>query len=226
MSEINTENNNPLEQARFNMVEQQIRPAEVLDSKVLDLFSTLPREDFVPDDYKDLAFSDCNIPLGFDQIMMKPINEGKFLQALNVQKTDKVLEIGTGSGYMTALLAKMADHVCSVEIVPELAQSAIAKLDQHQISNVSVEVGDAADGWEKHQPYDVIAVTGSMPILSESLKNQLNIGGRMCVTVGTAPVMTVYLITRISEDQWSEEALYETVIAPLKNVRQPEGFVF
>ena len=218
--------NNTLEIARYNMVEQQIRPADVLDSHVLDLISEMPREDFVPADYKELAYSDINVPIGFGQTMLKPIQEARFIQALNIQKSDKVLEIGTGSGFMTALLSKLADHVTSVEIVPQLADQAKARLAAHNIINNGIEIGDAAEGWVKNAPYNVIAVTGSMPILSETLKNQLAINGRMCIAVGTSPVMTVYLITRINETQWSQEPLYETVIPPLQNVKQPEAFVF
>ena len=157
-----------LEIARFNMVEQQIRPAEVLDPRVLDLIAELPREDFVPDEYRNLAFSDVNIPIGHNQTMLKPIQEARFLQALNLQPTDKVLEIGTGSGFMTAMLAKLAAQVISVEIIPELAERAKAKLAAHNITNVTVESGDAAQGWDKHAPYDAVVVTGSLPILPES----------------------------------------------------------
>lgn len=215
-----------LEIARFNMVEQQIRPAEVLDPRVLDLIAELPREDFVPDEYRNLAFSDVNIPIGHNQTMLKPIQEARFLQALNLQPTDKVLEIGTGSGFMTAMLAKLAAQVISVEIIPELAERAKAKLAAHNITNVTVESGDAAQGWDKHAPYDAVVVTGSLPILPASFKTQLAINGRLCVTLGKAPVMTVYLITRVGEQQWAEEALFETLIPTLQNAQQPDAFVF
>jgi protein-L-isoaspartate(D-aspartate) O-methyltransferase len=131
-----------------------------------------------------------------------------------------VLEIGTGSGFMTALLAKLADRIISVEIVPELAQQAKQKLTTHNINNVIIETGDAANGWEKNAPYDVIVVTGSIPLMIDGLKNQLAINGRMCVTVGKEPV------TRVGENQWREEALFETVVPALQNVQQPEAFVF
>jgi len=217
---------NSLEIARFNMVEQQIRPAEVLDPRVLDLISEMPREDFVPEEYRNLAYSDINIPIGLNQTLLKPIQEARFLQALNIQPSDKVLEIGTGSGFMAALLAKLAAQVTSVEIIPELAERAKAKLAAHNITNVTVETGDAAQGWDKNAPYDVVVVTGSMLILPESLKNQLSVNGRMCVTIGKAPVMTVYLVTRVGENQWAEEALFETLIPPLQNIQQPDTFVF
>ena len=216
-----------IEQARFNMIEQQIRPAEVLDTKVLEVIANTHREDFVPKDYESLAFSDTNIPLANGQEMLKPILEARILQALSIQKTDKVLEIGTGSGYFTALLAKLAKEVISIEIVPELSQSAEAKLVEHNLTdNVTIVVGDAAEGWAERAAYDVIAVTGSMPILSESLKTQLTIGGRLLAIVGTGPAMSVLLITRIGEDQWNEEALFETVAPPLTNTQQPQQFVF
>ena len=158
--------------------------------------------------------------------MLKPIQEARFLQVLDIQPSDKVLEIGTGSGFMTALLAKLADRVISVEIVPELAQQAKAKLAAHNIGNASIETGDAADGWPNNAPYDVIVATGSMPLMSESLKNQLTINGRLCLTVGAGVVMTVYLVTRISENQWTQEALFETALPVLQNVPQPDAFVF
>jgi protein-L-isoaspartate(D-aspartate) O-methyltransferase len=226
MDNTTAQQHDSLEIARFNMVEQQIRPAEVLDPRVLDLISEMPREDFVPADYRNLAYADIHIPIGYGQTMLKPIQEARFLQALNIRPKDKVLEIGTGSGFMTALLAKLADRVISVEIVPELAQQAKQKLTTHNINNVIIETGDAANGWEKNAPYDVIVVTGSIPLMIDGLKNQLAINGRMCITVGKEPVMTVYLFTRVGENQWREEALFETVVPALQNVQQPEAFVF
>lgn len=220
------EQHDTLAMARFNMVEQQIRPAEVLDPRILNVIGESRREDFVPEAYRNLAYSDIHVPIGHGQTMLKPVQEARFLQALDIQPSDKVLEIGTGSGYMGALLGKLADRVISVEIVPELAQQAKAKLAEHNIDNVIVETGDAANGWENSAPYDVIVVTGSMPLMAENLKHQLAINGRLCITLGTEPVMTVYLIVRVGDNQWHEEALFETVIPPLKNVRQPESFVF
>lgn len=216
----------PLDIARFNMIEQQIRPAEVLDSRVLGVIREVPREEFVPPEYRELAYSDVNVPIGHNQTMLKPIQEARFLQALEIQPGDTVLEIGTGSGFMTALLAKLAGQVTSVEIEPELAAQAKSKLAAHAIRNINLDIGNAARGWDKNAPYDVIAVTGSVPMLPDDFKNQLAINGRMCVAVGSAPVMTVYLITRVGETQWSQEALFETVIPPLQQAQQPEKFVF
>ena len=214
------------EQARFNMIEQQIRPAEVLDYRVLDTIAATPREDFVPEDYRELAFSDINVPISDCEIMMKPIMEARLLQALDVQPGDKILEIGTGSGYFTALLAKLGQHVDSVEIDPELLKQAQARLEAHGIKNVNLIEGDAAHGWDEGGKYDVIAITGSLPILPDSYRQQLTVGGRLIAIVGTAPVMETLLITRTAEDQWTTEALFETNQPALKNAEQPQRFVF
>ena len=214
------------EQARFNMIEQQIRPAEVLDYRVLDTIAATPREDFVPEDYRELAFSDINIPISNDEIMMKPIMEARLLQALDVQPGDKILEIGTGSGYFTALLAKLGQSVDSIDIDPALQQQAQTRLTAQGISNVSLIEGDAAHGWDESGSYDVIAITGSLPILPESMKQKLTVNGRLVAIIGTAPVMEATLITRLSDDQWTTDTLYETELPALKNAEQPQGFVF
>jgi protein-L-isoaspartate(D-aspartate) O-methyltransferase len=223
---VSEDNAVDIEQARFNMIEQQIRPAEVLDQRVVDVILNTPREDFVPENYKNLAFADTNIPLGHDQALMTPILEAKLLQALNVQPADIVLEIGTGSGYLTALLAKLAKQVQSVEIYEDLSTQAAAKLEKHGINNVTLEVGDAASGWGDDAAYDVIAITGSLPVLPESFKRSLKVGGRLFAIVGDNPVMESKLIVRINEDEWSEECLQETDIATLINAQQPQRFVF
>ena len=224
MTHQNTQLNIPL--ARFNMIEQQIRPAEVLDPKVLEVIGRLSREDFVPQTYHDLAYADTHIPLGHGQQMMKPIQEARMLQALNIQDHDKTLEIGTGSGYVTALMANLAKQVVSVEIIPELQEQARQTLARHGINNVILETGDASRGWASQAPYSAIAVTGSMPILAEDLKQQLSIGGRLFIILGTAPVMIATLITRVSEDVWSQEDLFETYLPALANVEYPPAFVF
>lgn len=214
------------ERARFNMIEQQIRPAEVLDQRVLDTISQTPREDFVPAEYRELAFSDINVRLSNDQIMMKPIMEARLLQALNIQPDDKILEIGAGSGYFTALLAKLGSYVQSVEIDPVLITQAQENLAAHEISNFTLTQGDAARGWDQDGPYDVIAITGSLPILPESFQQNLTVGGRLIAITGQTPVMQVQLITRIAEDQWATECVYETDFPELTNAEQPEAFVF
>jgi len=220
MNEMNTE------QARFNMIEQQIRPADVLDSAVLDIIAAVPREAFVPDAYQQLAFSDTHIPLASGQVMMKPIQEARLLQALHISAEDNILEVGTGSGYVTALLAKLGKQVTSVEIDENLSRTAGETLSQQGISNVTLEIGDAAKGWPKQAPYDVIAVTGSLSRLNDNFKQQLKIGGRLFVIVGTEPAMSSLLITRAAEQQWSEENLFETVLPPLINAEKRPEFVF
>lgn len=213
------------EQARFNMIEQQIRPAEVLDQKVLDIIANTPREDFVPEKYRKLAFADINIPLEHGQVMMTPILEARLLQALNIQPTESVLEVGTGSGYLTACLAKLARHVYSVEIFSDFSERAKHKLNGHSLTNVTLDVGDASNGWEAHAPYDVITLTGSLMLPPESFKHCLNVGGRMFAIVGEPPVREGILITRVDEHQWSQESLMETDIPPLLNAPQPQRFV-
>lgn len=215
-----------IELAKFNMVEQQIRPAEVLNARVLSAIEDTAREKFVPIEYRQLAFSDTNIPLGHGQHMMSPILAGRVLQALDIKENNKILEIGTGSGYLTALLAKLGHQVISVEINEDLYKIAQSTLAAQNATNVDLYLGDASTGWEKNAPYDVIAVTGSMPILSESIIEQLSLGGRALVVVGVEPAMSVLLITRISEQQWHREHLFETVLPPLLNVEKPSAFVF
>ena len=215
-----------LEKARFNMVEQQIRPWDVRDQTVLDLLYVVKREEFVPKAYRDLAFSDSEIPLSGDAVMLAPKIEAHALQALQVRKSDKVLEIGTGSGYMAALLAAHADRVWSVEIVPELAEAARGNLRRQGIDNVTVETGDAALGWPAQAPYDVIMVSGSLPVLPRELLAQLKTGGRLFAIVGTVPVMEAQLVTRLGDDSFRTVALFETQTAPLVNAQQQEHFVF
>lgn len=219
-------NNSNNQNAQFNMVEQQIRPAEVLDSKVLNIIGQIPRDAFVPTEYSALAYADTNIPIGNGQLMMKPIVEARMLQALDVQPEDKILEIGTGSAYVTALLALLGKQVISVDINESFLKTAQQHLDSQGITNVELHCGDAAKGWPTDAPYDVIAVTGSMPLLAQELKQQLTMGGRLFVVVGTAPVMSALLITRIGENEWREEDLFETEIPTLINVEQPPAFVF
>jgi len=214
-----------LEQARHNMIEQQIRPWEVLDQHVLDLIARTPREEFVPSQYRRLAFTDMELPLGYGQAMMPPRLEARMLQALAIQPNETILEIGTGSGYVTALLAQLASHVDSVEFYPELKATAERNLASYMFTNVTLYVGDASNGWPEHGKYDVIAVTGSVPALTPGFQQQLNVGGRMFVIVGQTPVMEAQLITRLGPNEWSRESLFETVVAPLVNAPQPQRFV-
>lgn len=214
------------ELARFNMVEQQIRPWEVLDPRVLDLLHHVKREDFVPESYREVAFADMEIPLGHGEKMLQPKLEARMLQELELKETDRILEIGTGSGYMTALLAKLGGHVYSVEIIPEFASSAAQRLKAAGIGNITLETGDGARGWDRHAPYDAIVLTGSVPLLPESFQRTLNPGGRMIAVVGEPPVMEARLITCVSHGVYNTVGLFETCIAPLKNALQPERFVF
>ncbi len=214
-----------VEQARFNMIEQQIRPWEVLDGTVLDLLGRVPREAFVPAQYRGLAFADIEIPLGFDQTMLSPKLEGRILQALEIQPGDKVLEIGTGSGYFSALLASMAGEVHSVEINAELSHQAQARLTEQNIHNVTLHVGDGAQGWPAQGPYDVIVFTGSLA-LPPQVTEQLNIGGRLFAVVGEAPVMEAIISRHISADSLRQDVIFETSLAQLENAPQPEKFSF
>jgi protein-L-isoaspartate(D-aspartate) O-methyltransferase len=214
-----------IEQARFNMVEQQIRTWDVLDQQVLDLMAEVPREDFVPPAYRNLAFADTCIPLEHGQSMMVPRVEARMLQALQVERDHRILEVGTGSGFVTALLARLGGHVTSIEIIDSLGSSARAKLDAHGIENVDLYTGDASHGWERAAPYDIIAVTGSLPVPEDSFQNSLAVGGRLFVVVGREPAMRALLITRSSESQWASECLFETVLPPLAGVEEPERFV-
>ena len=219
-----------LETARFNMVEQQIRPWEVLNQDVLDLLYVVRREEFVPVAYRNLAFADVEIPLGCDAnkaaCMLAPKIEAHAVQALQVKKADRVLEIGTGSGYMAALLAFRADHVWTIEIVPELAQTARTNLKRQDVANVTVETGDGLAGWPAQAPYDIIMVSGAVPELPKELLAQLKVGGRLFAIVGEAPLMEAQLVTRVAEDSYRSVSLFETQTAALLNIRRKERFVF
>jgi protein-L-isoaspartate(D-aspartate) O-methyltransferase len=215
-----------VERARFNMVEQQIRPWEVLDQEVLDLLFAVRREEFVPAQYRSLAFVDTEIPLGHGEKMLAPKIEARMVQALTVKPGDRILEVGTGSGYMTALLAKRGAHVYSVEIIPEFSAQAAVKLKAHAIDNVTLEVGDAARGWGRHAPYDVIVLTGSVPVLADEFQRSLNPGGRLLAVVGEAPAMQAQLVSCTAPDTYNLIGLFETCIPALRNAPQPERFVF
>jgi len=213
------------EQARHNMIEQQVRPWDVLDQRVLDVMTTLPREAFVPEQYRALAFADISIPLGQDQVMMSPKLEGRLLQALDIKPDDTVLEIGTGSGYLTACLASLGQHVTSWEIFPELSAAAKARLVEQDIGNVTLEVGDATREIADEARYDVIAVTGSVPVLQQQFHANLKPGGRLFVITGKPPIMEALLITRLDADTWARESLFETSLPPLVNATEPLRFV-
>ncbi|MFO1371128.1 MAG: protein-L-isoaspartate O-methyltransferase [Candidatus Competibacteraceae bacterium] len=213
------------EQARYNMIEQQIRPWEVLDQRVLDLIASVPREDFVPERYRNLAFSDIAIPLGHGEIMLKPNVEGRILQALAVQPNDNILEVGTGSGYLTACLGGLAANVVSVDIVSEFTEAARQKLKTHGVANVMLHTGDASRGWGGHR-YNAIAVTGSVATVAEVWRQSLSLGGRLFIVVGQPPVMEALLITRVGEQEWLQESLFDTELPPLRNAAPPRAFKF
>lgn len=217
---------NDITLARFNMIEQQIRPWDVLDQRVLDLIQATPREAFVPPCFQGLAFADTEIPLGHGETMLAPKIVGRMLQALNIHSSDTILEIGTGSGYVTALLARAGRHVYSIDIHSDFTQTAAMALNAQGIHNITLETGDAARGWPLHQPYDVILLTGSLPMLPTVFQQSLQRGGRLLAVVGDAPVMEAVLITRTGDNEWSRESLFETSIKPLVNAPQPSRFTF
>lgn len=214
-----------VEQARFNMIEQQIRPWEVLDGRVLELLKHVRREQFVPAGMKELAFADMEIPLGHGAAMWQPKLEARAVQELRITRKNKVLEVGTGSGYLTALLSSLAGRVTSVEIEPELSAMAKQNLAALHRENVTLEVGDAARGWGDEK-YDVIVLTGSTPVLPDAFRNSLNVGGRLFAIVGDAPLMEAKLVTRVAPDAFETVNLLETCVAPLRNAAQPPRFSF
>ena len=215
-----------LEKARFNMVEQQIRPWDVLDTDVLDLLMAVKREDFVPEAHQALAFADIEIPLGNGASMLHPKIEAKMLQSLQVKKSDKVLEIGAGSGFLTALLATKADQVHALEIVPALADMARKNLDKAGIVNATVETGNGAHGAAAKGPFDVIVFGASLPTVPADVLAQLKTGGRLFAVVGVAPCMSAQLITCTAPGLFETVPVFETTLPALTNAVQGERFVF
>lgn len=215
-----------IEDARHKMVVSQLRTFEVLDDRLLEVIERAPRQEFVPAACRNLAYADMQIPLGQGEVMMAPLVEARLLQALAIKPTDKVLEIGTGSGFVTFLLARLGARVHSVEIIPEFTQRASEKLAAQGAGNVELEIGDGARGWDRHAPYDAIFVTGSLPILPEGFRQQLAIGGRLAVIVGQYPVMEARLVTRTGASAFDSQGLFDTALTPLRNALTPEKFVF
>ncbi len=216
------------ETARHNMIEQQIRPWNVIDPVVLDALEAVPREDYVAENFKQSAFSDVELPIGNGQVMLFPKIEAKILQAVQVKKTDNVLEIGTGSGYLTALLAHLADKVCSVEIDEQLSQQAQTKLAAEGFDNISFIVEDGVNGSKAmaNGPYDVIILSGSVTQLPDSFQANLKRKGRIFAVIGTAPVMEATLITRVSNTRFAKEVLFETEVPALQNTTKISQFSF
>ncbi|GAC1330150.1 MAG: protein-L-isoaspartate O-methyltransferase [Collimonas sp.] len=217
-----------IEQARFNMIEQQIRPWNVLDLDVLELLTVVRREEFVPAAYKSLAFSDTEIPLPGGENMLAPKIEARLLQEAAVKKHEQVLEIGAGSGYMAALLCYKARHVTTVEIDPELKALAASNLAAYGITNVEVALGSGAQGWDQSETksYDVIVISGSLATLPDAFLKQLNVGGRIVAILGDAPVMTAQIITRTSDSSYSTRHLFETDVKPLRDAAVHSHFKF
>lgn len=217
---------NDLETARFNMVAQQIRPAEVIDERVLETLQTVPRERYVPDDYRGLAFADVALPIGHGESMMRPLQEGRMLQALDVQPGDRVLEIGTGSGFATACLAHLGGTVTSYEIHPALSEQAAKKLSRLGVGQVELVAGDGLHAGLAPGSFDVIAVTGSLPTYPDQLEELLAPGGRMFLVVGDAPAMRAMLVSRNEAGETWREDLFETVLPPLQQAADRDRFVF
>jgi protein-L-isoaspartate(D-aspartate) O-methyltransferase len=219
-----------IEQARFNMIEQQIRTWDVLDLDILELLTIVKREAFVPAAYRSLAFMDTEIPLPCGENMLAPKLEARLLQEAAVKKHEHVLEIGSGSGYMAALLAYKARHVTTVEIEPALKALAEKNLSDYGVDNVKVELGNGALGWEgsgnESAPYDVIVISGSLPVLPDVFLQQIKVGGRLLAVIGEAPVMSAQLITRMSDLAYNTVTLFETSVKPLHNAVTPSHFKF
>lgn len=214
------------EQARFNMVEQQIRPWNVLDKDVLELLSIVKREKFLPANQQSLAFMDTELPLADGSLMLSPKIEARIVQEVAVKKHENVLVAGAGTGYLPALLAFHARHITCVESSPAVFSYAEQTLHREGITNVSIIKGDASKGWPAIAPYDAIVMTGSLPALHDALKNQLKVGGRLFVILGTAPVMTAYLYTRVSETEFTSKSLFDTSVAPILNAEHVSTFIF
>ena len=215
-----------IEQARFNMIEQQIRPWEVLDQGVLSLLALVKREDFVPPAYRALAFVDTEVPLPEGQVMLAPRVEARLLQALNVARHERVLEIGAGSGHMTALLAHRAQHVIGLEIRPALAAMAAANLRHAGIANASIREADGSRGLSAEAPFDVIALSGSVAEVPQALLDQLKTGGRLIAIVGEEPMMRAVLLTCVAPGQFKRVELFDTVAPRLQGFAEAPAFRF
>jgi protein-L-isoaspartate(D-aspartate) O-methyltransferase len=219
-----------IEKARFNMIEQQIRTWDVLDQDILELLMVVKREAFVPDQYKNMAFADTEIPLPGGENMLLPKMEARILQEVAVKKHEHVLEVGAGSGYMAALLAHKARHVTTVDINPTLQALARQNLAGYGATNVEVALGNGARGWagsgNNSAPYDVIVISGSLPVLPDTLLQQIKVGGRIFAIVGQLPTMSAQIITRVTDTAFKTEKIFETVVKPLREAYEPSHFKF
>ena len=214
-----------IELARRQMVQHQIRTVEVFDAEILDVLSSVPREQFVPTGLEALAFAETELPLGNGQRMMEPNIEGRMLQALDVQSTETVLEIGTGSGFITACLARLSESVTSIDLYEEFQATAAANLEDTGITNFELQIMDATQQLPE-QEFDVIAATGSIEVFDPRLVMSLNPGGRLFVVVGSSPNMEARLVTRTGDNDWETRSLFETDLAPLVNGALPPQFSF
>jgi len=214
--------------AQYNMTELQLRPADVMDQRVLDAMGTLPREAFVSKAHRSLAYADMELPLGDGQLMMYPKHEGKLLQSLELNESDRVLEVGTGSGWLTACLANLAGHVRSIDNREAFTIAAGERLAARGIDNVSLETADLFEGSFADEPggYDAIAVTGALEEIPDDLLEAMSIGGRMFVVLGNAPVMEALLITRLDEEQWQEESMFDLLLPKLDQLDAEDHFDF
>ncbi len=215
-----------IEQARSNMIEQQIRTWEVLDMDVLDLLNEIHRENFIPDAYQDLAFADTRIPIGHDQTTMMPKVEARLLQSIAVNPDETVLEVGTGCGYLTTLLAKSAKHVKSVDIYPDFITAASDRIIKTDLTNIELECMDAYSLVDQTEKYDVIVLTASIPAMDERFIDLLNDGGRMFAIIGESPAMEACLLTKQNESDYSVESIFETDLPALIGSEQKETFEF
>ena len=215
-----------IEQARFNMIEQQIRPWDVLNTNILDLLYEVRREDFVPANRLDLAFVDMEIPLEFEENMLSPKLEARLIQELKVHPSHKTLQIGTGSGYMAALLSRLSAHVTTVEIHSGLAQQAQKKYHEMSFNNITVEVGNGATGWPNTGLWDAVLITGSLPLFPQSYLDILAPGGNLVAIIGDAPAMAVQRWRKDRQGHITRELLFETVVKPLRHAMQPVRFEF
>jgi len=211
--------------ARRQMIEQQVRAWEVLDLKVLDALQQVPREEFAPAAYRDLAFADTCVPIGHGQVMLAPKVEGRILQALEIQPDDHALEIGTGTGFFAACIGRLARSVRTIDIFPDFVAGAVDNLRRTGVNNVVAATADAMQLAER-DAYDVIAVTGSLPVYDTRFEQALKVGGRLFVTVGTGPVLEAQKVTRVGASEWVRESLFETGMAPLIHAAEPPRFVF
>jgi len=215
------------ERARFNMVEQQIRTWDVFDNRVLDVFRELPREHFAPSPYQSLAYADTQIPLGHGHVMEEPKTQARLLQALNVEPHDRILDVGTGSGFLAACLSKLGGLVHTVDIHREFVEKARERIRGLGLSRITLEVSDLGRGLgDLDQHYDVIAITGALPVMHKGFHRALRLGGRMFVVTGTAPVMEALLITRVDVARWASQSLFDTYLPALENTETLPGFVF